>query len=174
MAVSGVWRVRPACGVAFKERRARHCFSASPPREVCRGGLPSWVKKRNARCEQMFSAFPPIPDIAEYGRHVRSVPIGDIPRGGYALIVRYALRLPESSFVIDGETVVLRRAGRLGADAATGKDTAWSIYDRWPLPSCECAWINRTAVQAASAISANDGRRAAMTGTRQTRTSRCN
>jgi hypothetical protein len=69
----------------------------------------------------MFSAFPPIPDIAEYGRHVRSVPIGDIPRGGYALIVRYALRLPESSFVIDGETVVLRRAGRLGADAERAK-----------------------------------------------------
>ena len=48
------------------------------------------------------------------------MPIGDIPRGGYPLIVRYALRLPKSSFVIDGETVVLRRAGRLGADAATG------------------------------------------------------
>jgi hypothetical protein len=24
-----------------------------------------WVKMRNTRCEQMFSAFPPIPDIAQ-------------------------------------------------------------------------------------------------------------
>jgi hypothetical protein len=69
----------------------------------------------------MTSGLPPETDIVTAGRHVSKVPIGDIPRGGYALIVRYALRLPKSSFVIDGETVVLRRAGRLGADAERAK-----------------------------------------------------
>src|SRR5258708_38279619 len=69
----------------------------------------------------MFSALPPKADSCRTSRHVSKVPIGDMPRGGYALIVRYALRLPKSSFVIDGETVVLRRAGRLGADAERAK-----------------------------------------------------
>jgi hypothetical protein len=31
----------------------------------------SWVKRRNTRREQMFSALAPITDIAQYGRHVR-------------------------------------------------------------------------------------------------------
>ena len=35
----------------------------------------SWVKRRNARCEQMFSALAPTTDFAQEGRHVRSVPI---------------------------------------------------------------------------------------------------
>src|SRR6266566_9005925 len=35
----------------------------------------AWVKRRNTRCEQMFSALPlPRPDIAQCGRHVRFVP----------------------------------------------------------------------------------------------------
>jgi hypothetical protein len=37
---------------------------------VCSG-----VKTGNTRCEQMFSALPLKADIAEYGRHVRFVPI---------------------------------------------------------------------------------------------------
>ena len=34
----------------------------------------SWVKPGNTRCEQMFSAVHPTTDIAQWGRHVRSVP----------------------------------------------------------------------------------------------------
>jgi hypothetical protein len=37
-----------------------------------------WVKKRNIRFEPMFSALPPTTDIAQYGRHVRSVPLPEI------------------------------------------------------------------------------------------------
>src|SRR6266403_5556737 len=37
----------------------------------------AWVKRRNTRCEQMFSALPPRPDIAQCGRHVRFVPRRD-------------------------------------------------------------------------------------------------
>src|SRR5260221_2425594 len=39
---------------------------------------PSWVKRRNTRCEQMFSALPPRPDIAQCGRHVRFVPQAEV------------------------------------------------------------------------------------------------
>jgi hypothetical protein len=35
----------------------------------------AWVKTGKAQREQMFSALPLKPDIAEYGRHVRFVPI---------------------------------------------------------------------------------------------------
>src|SRR6266404_6113334 len=39
----------------------------------------AWVKRRNTRCEQMFSALPlPRPDIAQCGRHVRFVPETDL------------------------------------------------------------------------------------------------
>jgi hypothetical protein len=38
------------------------------------GQCPGWVKKRNAHCEQMFSALPLIADLAQCGRHVRFVP----------------------------------------------------------------------------------------------------
>src|SRR5258706_8171135 len=37
----------------------------------------SWVKRRNTRGEQMFSALPPKPDIAQCSRHVRNVPTRD-------------------------------------------------------------------------------------------------
>ena len=33
-----------------------------------------WVKLGNTQCEQMFSAVHPTTDIAQKGRHVRSVP----------------------------------------------------------------------------------------------------
>ena len=36
------------------------------------------TKLGNARCEQMFSAVHPTTDIAQEGRHVRSVPIADL------------------------------------------------------------------------------------------------
>src|SRR5260221_8893148 len=38
----------------------------------------SWVKRRNTRGEQMFSALHPKPDIAQCSRHVRNVPVSDI------------------------------------------------------------------------------------------------
>jgi hypothetical protein len=39
---------------------------------------PGWVKRRNARREQMFSAVHPTTDIAQKGRHVRSVPKAEV------------------------------------------------------------------------------------------------
>jgi len=35
------------------------------------------VKRRNSRAEHMFSALTPKTDIAQYGQHVRSVPLPD-------------------------------------------------------------------------------------------------
>jgi hypothetical protein len=39
-----------------------------------RCAMSEMVKRRNARFVPMFSALPPTTDIAQYGRHVRSVP----------------------------------------------------------------------------------------------------
>jgi hypothetical protein len=39
---------------------------------------PMRVKRRNTRFEPMFTALPPTTDIAQYGRHVRSVPQAEV------------------------------------------------------------------------------------------------
>jgi len=46
---------------------------------------PLRVKLRKTQCEQMFSALPLKPDIAEYGRHVRFVPSADITMDGHPI-----------------------------------------------------------------------------------------
>ena len=37
-----------------------------------------WVKRRNTPGEQMFSALPPKPDIAQCSRRVRNVPLAEV------------------------------------------------------------------------------------------------
>jgi hypothetical protein len=44
----------------------------------------AWVKTGKAQREQMFSALPLKPDIAEYGRHVRFVPGAVFGRSGFS------------------------------------------------------------------------------------------
>jgi hypothetical protein len=41
---------------------------------------PLWVKMRQTPIEHVFSALPPIADIAQYSRYVWYMPIGDIER----------------------------------------------------------------------------------------------
>src|SRR6266403_2161868 len=40
----------------------------------------SWVKRRNTRGEQMFSALPPKADIAQCSRHVRKAPRTEVQK----------------------------------------------------------------------------------------------
>jgi hypothetical protein len=61
---------------------------------------PGWVKRRNTRCEQMFSALAPTTDIAQQGRHVCSVPIGDIPLLAYKEEARQLRAYLLSSFAM--------------------------------------------------------------------------